>query len=630
MQKSQTSLAERVKQLPDRPGVYLFKNKKGRVIYVGKAKSLIQRVRSYFHDAAGGPLTYWMIAEATDVDFIVTDSPVEALMLENNLIKQNQPRYNILLRDDKTHPYIKLTVQEEFPRAYIVRKVRKDGAAYFGPFIPASLAKKTLNLIYRYFLLRQCHIKITDEPQRLCLLYYIHRCLGPCAQKSTREEYTHAVEDVKMFLEGKKEDLLDRLRRKMFEYSARQDYELAANYRDLANTVVELNTRPKLISYELEDADIFGYARNAENISVQIFFMRNGQIVGRHEFFFESKLVTDEGSLVSHVLMQYYSMPKFLPRNIYVQRDFTDRNTVELWLSEKKEKRVRIYAPTRGKKKDLVKLVIKNAQIGLEVNSSAGRVRSYETLKALQETINMSTLPYRIEAFDISNIQGSHSVASMVVWEAGRPKKSDYRKFRIRTVVGPDDFRSMAEVIERRLHHSKTGERAAAHAREIDVERPASREKNFPGRKQDWPMPDLLIVDGGKGQLNAALEVLQRNGMDSQPVMGLAKREEEIFLPHRSESIRLDERSPVLKLVQQIRNEAHRFAITFHRQLRTKRSLETALDGISGIGPKRKQTWLQYFGSLQKIRQATREELREKIGIVHGNKLYEQLHPETN
>ena len=596
-------LLERVKELPEKPGVYLFKNEKNRVIYVGKANSLRQRARSYFHEAPGGPLTYWMLSEATDLDFIVTDSPLEALMLENNLIKKNQPRYNILLRDDKTHPYIKLTVHEDFPRAYIVRKVRKDGAAYFGPFIPASLAKKTLNIIHRYFMLRQCHIKITDEPQRLCLLYHIHRCLGPCAQKTSREEYSQSVADVKMFLEGKKEDLLMRLQQKMYEYSAKQEYELAANYRDLAATVVELNTRPKLISYELDDVDLFGFARNDENIAVQIFFMRNGQVVGRHEFFFESKIAADSGSLLSHVLMQFYSMPRFLPRNVYVQTEFPDRQTLQQWLSEKKGAGVRVFVPVRGKKKELIDLVIKNAQIALEINSSAGRVRSYETLKALQKITGMSTLPYRIEAFDISHIQGTDSVASMVVWEAGRPKKSDYRKYKIKGVVGPDDFRSMAEVIRRRISHLQ--------------------EKNL-------PMPDLILVDGGKGQLNAALGVLESDHLLQQPIIGLAKREEEIFLPNRPDSIKLEERSPVLKLIQQMRDEAHRFAVTFHRQLRAKRGLQMALDEISGIGAKRKTKLLQHFGSLENLRNATREEIKEQLGAKIGSRLYISLHPGTS
>jgi excinuclease ABC subunit C len=594
---------EKIKDIPNKPGVYLFKNAKGRVIYVGKAKSLKQRVRSYFHDeVSGGPLTYWMVSDAADVEYIVTDSTLEALMLENNLIKKNQPRYNILLRDDKTHPYIKLTVQEDFPRAFITRRVRKDGAAYFGPFIPASLAKRTLNIIHRYFMLRQCRIKITDEPQRLCLLYYIHRCLGPCAQKSPREEYQQAVADVKMFLEGKKDDLIARLQQKMWEYSARQEYELAANYRDLAQTVEELNTRPKFVSYELEDADLFGYARNDENISVQVFFMRNGQIVGRNEFFFESKLVADSGQLLSHVLVQFYSTARFLPRDIYVQEEFEGREDLERFLSEKKGRRVRIKAPTRGKRKELVDLVIKNAQIGLDVNSSAGRVRGYETLKALQETIGMTTLPYRIEGFDISNVQGTNSVASMVVWEAGRPKKSDYRKYKIKGVVGPDDFKSMAEVMERRLRFL---------------------------RANDLPMPDLFLIDGGKGQLNAAREVLLRNGLDQQPIIGLAKREEEIFLPDREYSIKLDERSPVLKLIQQVRNEAHRFAITFHRQLRTKQGLKMALDEIPGIGTKRKEQLLNRFGSLENLRQASREQIQELLGSKTGEKLFAVLHPEN-
>ena len=594
---------EKIKDIPNKPGVYLFKNAKGRVIYVGKAKSLRQRVRSYFHDeVTGGPLTFWMVSDAADVEYIVTDSTLEALMLENNLIKKNQPRYNILLRDDKTHPYIKLTVQEDFPRAFITRRVRKDGAAYFGPFIPASLAKRTLNIIHRYFMLRQCRIKITDEPQRLCLLYYIHRCLGPCAQKSTRGEYQQAVADVKMFLEGKKEDLISRLQQKMWEYSTRQEYELAANYRDLAQTVEELNTRPKFVSYELEDADLFGYARNDENISVQVFFMRNGQIVGRNEFFFESKLVADSGQLLSHVLMQFYGTGRFLPRDIYVQEEFEGRADLEKALSEKKGKRIRIKSPTRGKRKELVDLVIKNARIGLEVNSSAGRVRGYETLKALQETIGMTTLPYRIEAFDISNIQGTNSVASMVVWEAGRPKKSDYRKYKIKGVVGPDDFKSMAEVMERRLRFL---------------------------RANDLPMPDLFLIDGGKGQLNAAREVILRNGLEQQPIIGLAKREEEIFLPEREYSIKLDERSPVLKLIQQVRNEAHRFAITFHRQLRTKQGLKMALDEIPGIGSKRKEQILNRFGSLENLRQASREQIQELLGSKTGEKLFAVLHPEN-
>lgn len=594
---------EKIKDIPNKPGVYLFKNAKGRVIYVGKAKSLRQRVRSYFHDeVTGGPLTFWMVSDAADVEYIVTDSTLEALMLENNLIKKNQPRYNILLRDDKTHPYIKLTVQEDFPRAFITRRVRKDGAAYFGPFIPASLAKRTLNIIHRYFMLRQCRIKITDEPQRLCLLYYIHRCLGPCAQKSTRGEYQQAVADVKMFLEGKKEDLISRLQQKMWEYSTRQEYELAANYRDLAQTVEELNTRPKFVSYELEDADLFGYARNDENISVQVFFMRNGQIVGRNEFFFESKLVADSGQLLSHVLMQFYGTGRFLPRDIYVQEEFEGRADLEKALSEKKGKRIRIKSPTRGKRKELVDLVIKNARIGLEVNSSAGRVRGYETLKALQETIGMTTLPYRIEAFDISNIQGTNSVASMVVWEAGRPKKSDYRKYKIKGVVGPDDFKSMAEVIERRLRFLLAN---------------------------DLPMPDLFLIDGGKGQLNAAREVILRNGLEQQPIIGLAKREEEIFLPEREYSIKLDERSPVLKLIQQVRNEAHRFAITFHRQLRTKQGLKMALDEIPGIGSKRKEQILNRFGSLENLRQASREQIQELLGSKTGEKLFAVLHPEN-
>lgn len=601
MEETRQKLIERVKELPETPGVYLFKDAKGRIIYVGKANSLRQRVRSYFSDTHGGPLTYWMVGEATSLDFIVTDSPMEALMLENNLIKKNQPRYNILLRDDKTHPYIKLTVQEDFPRAYIVRRVRKDGAAYFGPFIPASLAKKTLNLIYRYFMLRQCTIRITDQPQRLCLLYYIHRCLGPCAQKSTRQEYDRAVTDVKMFLEGNKDDLMTRVREQMMEHSKKQEFELAANYRDLMKTIEELNTRPKLVSYELDDADIFGFARNDENTSVQIFFMRSGQVVGRHEFFFESKLVANDGSLMSHLLMQFYSMPRFVPKNIYVPREFPDRKIIEEWLAKKKGKKVKILHPQRGKKRELVALVTSNAKIGLEINSTAGRVHSHETLEALQKTIGMAALPYRIEAFDISNIQGTNSVASLVVWEAGRPKKSEYRKYRIQGVVGPDDFRSMSEVVERRISGLL---------------------------EKGQPLPDLILIDGGKGQLNAAHAMLKNHDLHEQPIFGLAKREEEIFLPNRSDSIKLDERSPVRKLIQQIRDEAHRFAITYHRQLRAKHSKRMALDEIEGIGPKRKKKLIQHFGSLENMKSATREQLQEQLGKITGGRLYGELHGE--
>ncbi len=393
-----------------------------------------------------------------------------------------------------------------------------------------------------------------------------------------------------------------RIEQKMQEYSEKQEYELAGNYRDLMRTVEDLNTRPKLISYALDDADIFGYARNEENISVQIFFMRNGQIVGRHEFFFESKLVTDGGSLVSDVLMQFYGMPRFLPGYIYVQQDFPDRESLEQILSKKKGQRVRVLAPSRGKKRELVQLVVKNAKISLDINSESGRVRSHETLRALQETVQMGTLPYRIEAFDISNTQGTNSVASMVVWEGGRRKKSDYRKYKIRGVVGPDDFRSMAEVIERRISHLQ---------------------------KNQKPMPDLILVDGGKGQLSAAYEVLTKHNLQQQPIMGLAKREEEIFLPNRSDSIKLDHRSPVLKLIQQVRDEAHRFAITFHRSIRAKKAVEMSLDEIPGIGARRKEQVLQHFGSFTNLQKASLEQIQEILGQKTGSKLYSSLHGEN-
>jgi excinuclease ABC subunit C len=593
----------KLKQIPPGPGVYLYKDESGETIYVGKAKSLRNRVRTYFQESADLDQRKDQMMEAIeDVEFIMTDTEGEALALENNLIKQYKPKYNILLRDDKTYPYIKLTVNEPYPRTLITRRVRKDGAAYFGPFFPAGLARKSLKLIERYFMIRNCNIQIDGKRPRPCLQYYIHRCLGPCVDGlTTFDQYQEAVKDVRLFLEGRNNDLIKRLQVRMEEASANEQYEVAAHYRDAIETMETLAERQKMAVMGYDDIDIFGYHQEENMVAVSIFHMRGGRVVDKRELFWEDQETFSPGEFFGSVLKQYYVDAPFIPVEIHVPADFEDHDLLEHWLSERRGRKVEIRTPQRGAKRDLMDLVHRNAQLSFMQRFRASMPSSATISKEVEEALDLEKPPKRIECFDISNLQGSDVVASMVVWEEGRMKKSDYRRFIIRSVSGlPDDFQSMREVVTRR--YKRVQEESAA-------------------------MPDLVLIDGGIGQLHAAQSALDGLNVVDQPLASIAKREEIIYIAGREdEPIALERRSPVLRLIQQIRDESHRFAINFHRERRGRRTLTSELFEIEGIGPRTAQKLLTRFGSLAKIREASLEELQAVVNRFQADSVWQHFH----
>jgi len=599
------SLEAKLKSIPAGPGVYLYKDDTGQTIYVGKAKSLRNRVRTYFQLSADFDARKdQMMDGIEDVEFIVTDTEGEALALENNLIKQCKPKYNILLRDDKTYPYIKLTINEPCPRAVITRRVRKDGAAYFGPFFPAGLARKTLKLIERYFLIRNCNIQIDGRRPRPCLQYYIHRCLGPCVEGlTTFEHYQEAVKDVKLFLEGRNNDLIKRLHVKMEEASAAQQYELAAHYRDAIDTMETLAERQKMAVMGYDDIDIFGFHQEEHMIAVSIFHMRGGRVVDKRELFWEDQFNFDSGEFFQSVLKQYYVDAPFIPVEIHVPVDFEDRDVLEQWLSERRGRKVEIRTPQRGAKRELMELVHRNARLSFLQRFRAAMPSPAAISKEIEEALDLEKPPRRIECFDISNLQGSDVVASMVVWEDGRMKKSDYRRFIIRSLSGqPDDFQSMREVVTRRYKRVQ---------------------------EEGLPMPDLVLIDGGIGQLHAAQSALDELNIVDQPLSSIAKKEEIIYIAGREdEPIVLERRSPVLRMIQQIRDESHRFAISFHRERRRRRTLTSELSEISGIGLKTTQKLLTHFGSLANIRDATVQDLQGVVNRTQAEAVWRHFHNE--
>ncbi|MEO8367870.1 MAG: excinuclease ABC subunit UvrC [Candidatus Solibacter sp.] len=582
-------LREKVSQLPFSPGVYLYKDAGGRVIYVGKAKSLRNRVRSYFsEDKLGDIKTGTLISEATDIDYILVDNEKEALALENNLIKQYKPRFNILLRDDKTYPYIKLT-HEKYPRVYVTRRLRKDGATYFGPYFPANLAHRLVHFIHRHFQIPSCKVDLTRFHPKPCLQFHIHRCLGPCVQGlTTYEAFAAAVRDVRMFLEGRHNDLARDMRVRMEAASLDMRFEEAAAMRDLITTVEEIEERQKMAAAKGDDVDIFAIYAEPPLVALNLFHLRNGQIVDRRELFWEDALEYDEPSFFSALLKQIYLDQQFIPAEIHVPVEFEDREALEELLSEKRHRKVEIRTPQRGQKKALLGLVETNAKHSFDARFRIMKPSSRAIQEALQESLNLPDAPARIECFDISHIQGTDKVASMVVWEDGKMKKSDYRKFIIRTVVGNDDFASMREVVTRRYSRLK---------------------------EEKLPMPGLVLIDGGLGQLHAAAEALEAIGIVDQPLASIAKREEIIYVyGQEDEPVILDRFSPILHLIQSIRDEAHRFAVTFHRSLRNTRQLTSELDAISGVGKRTVQKLLKEFGSLERVRAATESELRIVVG----------------
>jgi excinuclease ABC subunit C len=582
-------LREKAGQLPLAPGVYLYKDAAGKVIYVGKAKSLRLRVRSYFsEDKVGDAKTGGLLAEAADIDYILVDNEKEALALENNLIKQYKPRFNILLRDDKTYPYIKLT-REKYPRVYVTRRLRKDGSTYFGPYFPANLAHRLVHFIHRHFKVPSCKVDLTRFHPKPCLQYHIHRCLGPCVQGLTTDEaYAGAVRDVKLFLEGRHSDLAVELRGRMETASDQMRFEEAASLRDLLTTVEEIEQKQKMAAAKGDDVDIFACYAEPPLVALNLFHLRHGQIVDRREFFWEDQAHFDEPEFFSTLLLQIYLDQEYIPAEIHVPVEFEDREVLEELLSEKKARRVEIRTPQRGPKKALIDLVETNAKHSFDARFRVMKPSSKAIQEALQDSLNLSEPPSRIECFDISHIQGTDKVASMVVWEDGRMKKSDYRKFIIRTVIGNDDFASMREVVTRR--YARLQEEAK-------------------------PLPGLVLIDGGLGQLHAAAGALEALGIINQPLASIAKREEIIYVyGQEDEPVVLDRFSPILHLIQSIRDEAHRFAVTFHRSRRNARQLTSELENIEGVGKRTVQKLLREFGSSELVRAASEDQLAAVVG----------------
>ena len=643
-------LYEKIRALPTQPGVYLYKNAEGEVIYVGKAKNLRARVRSYLLEASqANAKTGSLMREAVDLDYILVANEQEALALENNLIKQRKPRFNILLRDDKTYPYVKLTLADRYPKVFVTRRLRKDGAAYYGPYFPGNLAYRVAELIHRSFLLPSCKVDLSRYHPRACLQYYIHRCLGPCVENLTTPEiYANAVRDAQLFLEGRHAELEKTLTARMAAAAEAELFEAAARLRDQLSTLRQVSEKQRIATAEQSDeADVFGYHFEDGALAVNLFHIRSGKIVDRREFFWEdlpdlldANLATDSepealakdagfsphvqpavnggalapegntdpgpnfhpGPFFSALLKQLYIDQHYVPRTILVPVDFDDRDALAALLAERTGHRIEIAVPQRGEKRSLVDLAGQNAH-----QSHTQRFRVLEpSRKAIQEALAdalmLPELPRRIECFDISHIQGAETVASLVVWEDGKMNKSAYRKFKVMTVLGVDDFASMREVVHRRYKRLQD---------------------------ENKPMPSLILIDGGLGQLHAAADALESLGFTSQPLASIAKKEEVIYLHGaEDEPIVLDRRSPVLHLIQLIRDESHRFAIGYHRQRRAMRDRDSELLAIPGVGAQTRQRLLTHFGSLRDVQQATVESLAAVVPRKTANAIWRHFHQE--
>ncbi|GAC1446749.1 MAG: excinuclease ABC subunit UvrC [Pyrinomonadaceae bacterium] len=608
MNEQAVTLEDKLKNLPIMPGVYLHKNADGKIIYVGKAKNLRNRVRSYFqtsrnHDAK----TRELVRRIADLEFIITDTEVEALILESNLIKKHKPRFNILLKDDKQYPHIKLTINEPFPRAMITRRIQRDGALYFGPFLPASLARRTIDLIHRSFQLRSCDIEIDGKLPRPCLEYHIKRCLGPCVKElCTKDEYREAVRDVRLLLEGKNKELGDELEARMTNASIEMRYELAAKYRDLRKTVHAISEQQKMASQPDRDVDILNFHREGARLALQLFTMREGKIVGRREFFWED-LSADEfdaSKFLSEVLTQYYSTD-YVPLEIHTPVDFEDRELLEKALTERRGRRVRIFDPQRGQKRELLELVGKNAKSAFDQRFRIMQPDSQRVLEELQEILELPHLPVLIESFDISNIQGADNVAGLVVFENGKMNRAENRRFQIRTVEGANDFASMREVVFRRYRRQK---------------------------EEQKPLPQLVLIDGGKGQVAAAADAMRELDLEAIPLVGIVKpprRHNEIshLLIHgrEHEPVPFDPNSNAMRLVNLIRNETHKHAITYHRKRRELRDFTSELTAIPGVGDKRKNRLLRNFGSIARIAQASTAELTPFVGLKTAEEIFKHF-----
>jgi len=588
-------LQSKLDHLPEQPGVYLMKNERGEILYIGKAAVLAGRVRSYFQ--RGGdhtPKTALLVSQITDLETIVARSELEALILESNLIKRHRPRFNVVLRDDKQYPYLRLPIKENFPRLSIVRRVQKDGALYYGPYVPAGAMRETLKVIRKVFPLATCEIVIDGTAERACIEFEIKRCMAPCIGNQTREEYHRIVKQVRMFLEGRDTELLDGLRAEMEAAADREQFEEAARLRDRIFKIERTLEKQRVAQTASTDQDVIGLARQGAAVDLQMLFVRGGLLIGRKDFFWPQGADSSDEELVRSAIEQFYNKDVQPPKELLVPTKLEEAPLIETWLSDKKGETVKVVAPERGVKHQLLLLAEENAAAAV-----ADHLRNEETDRQageeLKRLLKLDRPPRRIEGFDISNTMGEQSVASMVVWEEGQARKSDYRKFRIQTVAGANDFASMQEAVMRRYGEA------------------------------NLPLPDLVLIDGGLGQLAAAMDGLKQVGRSGLPIIGLAKertgrsgqekKEERLFIPGRKNPIILAPASPATHLLQRIRDEAHRFAITYHRRLRGKALVASRLDQIIGVGEIRRTRLLREFGSLEKIAAATDEELREAAGV---------------
>ncbi|WP_322817462.1 excinuclease ABC subunit UvrC [Tepidiforma sp.] len=603
-------LRKQLAALPARPGVYIMRNAAGQVIYVGKAAKLRDRVRSYFGSPHGlEPKTRALREQIEDFEYIVVTNPGEALLLEAALIKRHQPFFNIRLKDDKRYPYLKIDLQNPWPRVSITRRIENDGARYFGPYASAGSVRATLDLTKKLFPWRSCTKEITGRDPRPCLDYYIKRCIAPCTAYCTKEEYDEVIQQVILFLEGRADDVLHRLRRQMDEAAEHLEFERAAQLRDQLRAIERTVERQHVATTRNEDADIFGLARDGDDACVQVFFIRGTQMIGRDSFMLAGVRDEPDSTILANFLLQYYEGAQYTPKLVAVPLQPDDRDTIEALLTQKRGGRVEIRIPARGEKRRLVDLAAENAREALalaRIRWLADSNKTEQALEQLREELSLPTIPRRIECYDNSNIQGTSPVSSMVVFIDGKPAPNQYRRFRVKTVQGANDFATMQEVLRRRF---------GRHARPA----PPTEQDEAPAPETEaWDLPDLLIVDGGRGQLSAAREVMHELGVHHIPAVALAKRHEEIFVPDDDEPIVLPRGSEALFLVQRIRDEAHRFAITFHRQVRNKSTLQSALDTIPGIGPKRKKALLKKFGSVKAIREADVDEIAATVGFTRA------------
>jgi len=615
--------------LPESPGVYLFKDAGGNVLYVGKAASLRSRVRSYFLESSWvNAKTGSLAREIADLETILVGNEREALALEHNLIKKYSPKFNVMLRDDKTYPYIKFTAAEKYPRVYFTRRIKKDGSLYFGPYFPAGLARRILHFVHKRFLVPSCTVDLTRSHPRPCLQYHIKRCLGPCVAGLTSDErYAEAARDVRLFLEGRRQDLIKSLETRMMAAAEREQFEQAAAYRDLLRTLEDIEDRQRIAAAQGDDTDVLAYYAEPPLVAANLFHLRGGRVVDRREFYWEDLEEFDPQEFVPSLLKQLYLEAEYLPKAIHVPIDFEDRELLEETLAERAGHKVEIFTPQRGNKRSFLDLVESNAKHSFEQRFRVLKPSSKAIGEAVQNALNLPEEPHRIESFDISHIQGTDTVASMVVWENGRMRKSDYRKFIIRgdegrgeegrdensNIASPlpvlrgaavpvsknDDFASMREAVTRRYRRLQ---------------------------EEKKPLPSLILIDGGIGQLHAAAQALDSLQIINQPLASIAKKEEILYVfGQEDEPIVLEHHSPVLHLIQQIRDETHRFAVTFHRQRRAARQTKSALDGIPGIGPRTAQKLLREFGSVSNVRRASIETLSKIIPRKTAEKLFEEL-----